>query len=294
MFNFPNWIPDGYSHSPAVLDFFLYSGASINSAMVFSPLRNPDHVLVSVSIDFLSNSKRDALFHHIAYDYSYDDTVFVNIWEMLHGRISSNLVILLLLVNFLSGFRLVLMYISFIIDIRSSLIHLHLHAAVVAHRNHFCVYHQNKSSASKVKFRQSSNSCKMVPEAVKLTYTNKTKKLITSRKFRIKKLITSQKLRFQNFWWIANGVLSKGKSVIPLLFNDTEVFCSASDKAETFVKNFSKNSSFDNSDIFLHVFLPGTTLKLHNISVIPKLVKKVVTNLDHQRHLVLNEFQWLL
>ena len=37
--------------------------------MVFPPLGNSDRVVVSVSIDFPSNSKGDALFHHIAYDY---------------------------------------------------------------------------------------------------------------------------------------------------------------------------------------------------------------------------------
>ena len=44
---------------------------------------------------------------------------------MFHGRISLNLVLLLLLVNFASGFRLELMYISLIENIRSSIIHLH-------------------------------------------------------------------------------------------------------------------------------------------------------------------------
>ena len=34
---------------------------------------NSDHVVVSVSIDFPSNSLRDAPFHHIAYDYSRAD-----------------------------------------------------------------------------------------------------------------------------------------------------------------------------------------------------------------------------
>ena len=41
--------------------------------MVFSPLRNSDHVVVSVSIDFPSNSQRDAPFHRIGYDYSRAD-----------------------------------------------------------------------------------------------------------------------------------------------------------------------------------------------------------------------------
>ena len=33
-------------------------------------------------------------------------------------------------------------------------------------------------------------------------------------------------------------------------------------------------------------------LKMHNISVIPKMVKKVITNLIHQMCLVLIVFQW--
>ena len=36
--------------------------------MPFPPLGNYDHVVVSVSTDFPSNSKRDALFHYMAYD----------------------------------------------------------------------------------------------------------------------------------------------------------------------------------------------------------------------------------
>ena len=55
MVNFPTWIPDCNPHSPAIVDFFL-SEASICSAMAFLPLENSDHVVVSVSIDFPSNS----------------------------------------------------------------------------------------------------------------------------------------------------------------------------------------------------------------------------------------------
>ena len=35
----------------------------------FPPLRNSDYVVVSVFIEILSNSKGDAPFHQIAYDY---------------------------------------------------------------------------------------------------------------------------------------------------------------------------------------------------------------------------------
>ena len=41
--------------------------------MAFPPLGNSDHVVVSVSVDFLQNSKWDALFHCIAYDDSCAD-----------------------------------------------------------------------------------------------------------------------------------------------------------------------------------------------------------------------------
>ena len=47
--------------------------------MAFPPLGNSDHV--SVSIDFSSNSKQDAPFHHIAYDYSHAD------WDGLHDHL---------------------------------------------------------------------------------------------------------------------------------------------------------------------------------------------------------------
>ena len=73
MVNFPTRIPDCDSHSPALLDLFLSSDASICSTMAFPPLRNSDHVFVSVSIDFLTNSQQDTPFHCIAFDYSCAD-----------------------------------------------------------------------------------------------------------------------------------------------------------------------------------------------------------------------------
>ena len=73
MVNFPTRIPDCDSHSPALLEFFLSSDASICSTMAFTPLGNSDHVVVSVYIDFPSNLQWDALFHFIVYDYSRAD-----------------------------------------------------------------------------------------------------------------------------------------------------------------------------------------------------------------------------
>ena len=55
---------------------------------------------------------------------------------------------------------------------------------------------------------------------------------------------------------------------------------SASDKAKLFAQNFSKNSNLDDSGISLPVFPSRTNLNLHNISVSPKMVKKVTMNLN--------------
>ena len=131
------------------------------------------------------------------------------------------------------------------------------------------MYRKDKSSESKVKFRQASNHWKRVLETAKLAYANKTKEFITS-----------QKLGSRDFRQIANSVLNKYKSAIFPLFNGPEVLSSASDKAKLFAQNFSKNSNLDDSGISLPVFHSRTNLKLHNISVTPKVIKKVITNLD--------------
>ena len=73
MVNFPTWIPDCDSHSPALLDLFISSDASICSTMAFPPLGNSDQVVVSVSIDFLIIAKQDAQFYGMAYGYSCAD-----------------------------------------------------------------------------------------------------------------------------------------------------------------------------------------------------------------------------
>ena len=143
-------------------------------------------------------------------------------------------------------------------------------AAAIVHRNHFFhLYQEDKSSKSKVKFRQANNRCKRVLEAAKLAYANKTKESITS-----------QKLGSWDFWRIAKSVLNKGKSAISSLFNGPEMLSSASGKAKIFAENFSKNSNHDDSGISLPVFPSRTNLKLYNFSVTPKIVKNIITSLD--------------
>ena len=74
--------------------------------------------------------------------------------------------------------------------------------------------------------------------------------------------------------------LQKDSSNPTPLFNGPEVLPSASDKAKMFAENFPKTLNLDDSGISLPVFPSITNLKLHNISVTHKMIKKVITNLD--------------
>ena len=88
--------------------------------LLLTPLENSAHVVVSVSIEFLINSKQDALFHCMAYNYCCTDLngLVDHLrdvpWEDIF-KFSASL-------N--SGFRLELMYILLIVSIRSNLTHL--------------------------------------------------------------------------------------------------------------------------------------------------------------------------
>ena len=78
-------------------------------------------------------------------------------------------------------------------------------------------------------------------------------------------------------------VFSTKVNLLYLLFNDLEVLSCASDKVKLFAKNFSQNSNLADLDISLPVFHSRTNLKLHNISVTSKLVKKVITDFDSSK-----------
>ena len=236
--------------------------------MALPQLGNFDHVVISVSIDFPINSEQDSLFHCMAYDYSHAD------WDGLCGHLRdvSWQDIFKLSASagsefwkwFQIGIDVYIPHHKYQVKPLLSPLFLAACAAAIVHRSQFFhLYQQNKSSESKVKFRQASNHCKRFLEAAKLACATKTKESITS-----------QKLRSQEFWQIANSVLNKGKSAIPPLFNGPKVFSSASDKSKLFAKNFSKNSNRDGSGIYLSVFPSRTNLKLHNISITPKMVKK--------------------
>ena len=245
--------------------------------MAFPPLGNSDHVVVSVSIDFPINLKQDTPFHHVAYDYSHADWdgLCVHLrdvpWEDIF-KLSPSAAASEFCEWVQVGIDVYIPHRQYQVKPHSSPWFSAACAAAIVHRNQFFRLHQqNKSSEFKVKFRQASNHCKSVLEAAKLAYATKTKESITS-----------QKLGSRDCWQIANSVLNKGKSAITPLFNGPEVLSSPSDKAKLFAKNFYKNSD-DDSGISLPAFPSRTNLKLHNISITPKMVKKVITNLNSSK-----------
>ena len=222
MVNIPTWIPDCDCHSFVLLDLFISSDISICSTMAFSPFGNSDHVVVSVPIDFLSNSQQDAPFHCIAYDYSHadGDSLCNHLrdvpWEDIFNLSTSAAAASEFCEWLQDGINVYIPHHKYQAKPHSSPWFSAACAAAIAHRNPFFhLYQQNKPSQSKLKFRQASNHCKRVLEAAKLACANKTKEYITS-----------EKLGSWDFWQISNKVLSKGKSAMPSLFNAPEVLSS--------------------------------------------------------------------
>ena len=169
MINFPTRIPDFCdSHSPTLLDLFLLM-------LVFVSRRFSCHWKFW-SCYYLSFQMGMSLF--IAQLMAISVLTGMVIWEILHCRTSLNSVFLLLVLDFVSGSMLELMYIYLVANICSSIL-----CCCYGHRNNlFRLNQESRSSASKVKFRQAGNLFERVTEAVKLTDANKTKENLTSQK----------------------------------------------------------------------------------------------------------------
>ena len=180
MVHFPTCFLVCDSFSPALLDLFISSNTSICSTMAFPPLGNSEHVVVSVSIDFPSYSQWDAPFHDIANNYSCAD------WDSLRDhlrdvpwgdifKLSASAAASEFCEWVQVGIDVYIPHRKYQVKPHSSPWFSAACAAAIVHRNHFfCLYQREKSSDSKVMFRQSSNRCKRVLEVAKLAYANKT------------------------------------------------------------------------------------------------------------------------
>ena len=134
--------------------------------MAFPPLGNSDHVVVSVSIDFPSNLQQDASFHRTASDYTRAD------WDSLcdHLRhvpwedifkLSASAAASEFCEWVQVGIDVYIPHCKYQVKPHSSSCFSAACVAAIVHRNHFFrLYQQNRSSESKVKFRQASNRCR--------------------------------------------------------------------------------------------------------------------------------------
>ena len=181
MVNSPTRTPDCNFHSFAHLDLFISFDARICSTMAFPPLRNSYHVVFSVFIDFPSYSQRDFPFHCIAYDYSRADChgLHVNLrdvpWEDIF-KLSASAAACESCEWVQVGIDVYIAHQKYHVKPYSSPWFSAACAAAIVHRNHFfCLYEEDKSSESKVKFKQASNRCKRVLETAKLAYADKRK-----------------------------------------------------------------------------------------------------------------------
>ena len=130
------------------------------------PLGNSDHFFVSVSIDFSSNSKCEALLNCIAYDYSPAD------WDGLHDHLRDIPWVDIFKLSASAAASEFCEWVQFGTDVyiphhkyqvkpHSSPWFSAACAAAIVLRNHFFrLYQQNKSSESKLKFKHASNCCK--------------------------------------------------------------------------------------------------------------------------------------
>ena len=223
--------------------------------------------VVSVSIDVLANSQKTVSCHCIAYDYSCANcsSLFDHL-RNFHGRISLNSVPLLLLENFVSGFRLELIYTSlskYQVKPHSSLWFSTACAAVLVYRSHFFRLYQQNKSEFKGKLRQTSNCCQRVLESDKRNMQIKQKSPSLPRN-------------------LARGTLGKLPKVFPTKLNllyflyPTALRCCLLYLIkQNYLLTTCENSNLDDSGISLSV-LPCfslATLLLHNIFVTPKTLK---------------------
>ena len=245
--------------------------------MAFAPLGNSDHVAVLVSIDFPRNSKQGALFHCIAYNYSHAN--WGSLCDHLRDVSWEDIFKLSACITASEFCEWVQVEIDVYIPHGKYQVKLHSFswfsaacATVIAQRNHFFhLYQQNKSSELKVKSRQTSNCCKRVLQAAKLAYATKTKESITS-----------QKLGSLDFWQIANSFFNKDKSAYLLYLTDWR-FCLLHLVKQSYLLKTFLRTLILMALVSLFTCFPRTNLKLHNISITPKMVNKVIMNLDSSK-----------
>ena len=141
-----------------VLLFWIYLllDTSICSTMVFPPFGNSKHVIVSVSIDFSSYSYLMPYFIKLLMtNLVLSGMVFMIIWEMFHGMVSLDSVLLLLLVIFCEwvqvGTDVYIPHQKYKVKPHLSPWFSAACVTAIVHRNHFFHLHQKDKSSNQSK-----------------------------------------------------------------------------------------------------------------------------------------------
>ena len=93
-------------------------------------------------------------------------------------------------------------------------------------------------------------------------------------------LITEQIIKHNQQIFSFSNMLTCNSFLLSFIFAAAFCLLFSYSSSYFFSCNFSKNSNLDDSGISLPVFTSRTNLKLHNIYVTPKMVKKVIMNID--------------
>ena len=118
-------------------------------------------------------------------------------------------------------------------------------------------------------FNDSRNHCKRVITEARSSYAEATRHSIAP-----------QRIGSRDFWRICNSVLNRGKSTIPPLFNGPEVLTTSTDKANLFARNFSYNSTLDDSYQLLPDFPSRTEYRLTSRKITARMVSHAIYHLD--------------
>ena len=134
-----------------------------------------------------------------------------------------------------------------------------------------CFYQQNKSFEFKGKFRQASDHCKRVFEAVKLVYTTKTKEFITSQNHVSRDFSELQ------------IVFSAKVNLLYLLHSTAEQCCLLHLIKQSYLLKTFLTTLILMTWVSLCLFPLLELIWNYNISVTPKMVKNVIANLNSSK-----------
>ena len=273
--DFPTRIPDCVDHQPYLLDLFLCSNPDSCTVTSHPPLGRSDHIVVSVDVKFVVKSTNEHPYHRTVYSYSKAD------WDGLRDHLRDvpwsdifshdTTVAAKELSEWVEiGIDCYIPHRKFQLKPHSSPWFTPSCAAAIAHRNHyFHRYHRDATPDNKKLFNDSRNHCKRVITEAKSSYAEATRHSIAS-----------QRIGSRDFWRICNSVLNRGKSTIPPLFNGPEVLTTSTDKANLFARNFSYNSTLDDSNQLLPDFPSRTEHRLTSRKITARMVSHAIYHLD--------------